>query len=103
MCIRDRWKTVAGLVLVGVGVACIIATAGAGAQKYTTDLTGNQTAGMIAGIAAVSYTHLIYMIVGIGFTCILIFALNMTSNYNVLVIALFILLIVCLLYTSCWF
>ena len=34
------------------------------------------------------------MIVGIGFTCILIFALNMTSNYNVLVIALFILLIV---------
>ena len=36
----------------------------------------------------------IYMIVGIGFTCILIFALNMTSNYNVLVIALFILLIV---------
>ncbi len=36
----------------------------------------------------------LYMIVGIGFTCILIFALNMTSNYNVLVIALFILLIV---------
>ena len=29
------WKTVAGVVLVGVGVACIIATAGAGAQKYT--------------------------------------------------------------------
>ena len=26
--------------------------AGAGAQKYTTDLTGNQTAGMIAGMAA---------------------------------------------------
>ena len=46
------WKTVAGVVLVGVGVACIIATAGAGAQKYTTDLTGNQTAGMIAGMAA---------------------------------------------------
>jgi len=45
------WKTVAGVVLVGVGVACIIATAGAGAQKYTTDLTGNQTAGMIAGMA----------------------------------------------------
>jgi len=38
--------------LVGVGVACIIATAGAGAQKYTTDLTGNQTAGMLAGMAA---------------------------------------------------
>ena len=46
------WKTVAGVVLVGVGVACIIATAGAGAQKYTTDLTGNQTAGMLAGMAA---------------------------------------------------
>ena len=46
------WKTVAGVVLVGVRVACIIATAGAGAQKYTTDLTGNQTAGMIAGMAA---------------------------------------------------
>ena len=46
------WKTVAGVVLVGVGVVCIIATAGAGAQKYTTDLTGNQTAGMIAGMAA---------------------------------------------------
>ena len=46
------WKTVAGVVLVGVGVACIIATAGAGAQKYTTDLTGNQTVGMLAGMAA---------------------------------------------------
>ena len=46
------WKTVGGVVLVGVGVACIIATAGAGAQKYTTDLTGNQTAGMLAGMAA---------------------------------------------------
>ena len=30
----------------------IATAAGAGAQKYTTDLTGNQTAGMIAGMAA---------------------------------------------------
>ena len=30
----------------------IATAAGAGAQKYTTDLTGNQTAGMLAGMAA---------------------------------------------------
>ena len=30
----------------------IATAAGAGAQKYTTDLTGNQAAGMIAGMAA---------------------------------------------------
>ena len=30
----------------------IVTAAGAGAQKYTTDLTGNQTAGMLAGMAA---------------------------------------------------
>ena len=39
--------------------------AGAGAQKITTDVTGNDTAGMVAGMVAsgvtakaVSYTHL---------------------------------------------
>ncbi|MFR3037702.1 MAG: hypothetical protein ACLTLY_02635 [Agathobacter rectalis] len=30
--------------------------AGAGAQKVTTDLTGNQTAGMLAGMAASAAT-----------------------------------------------
>ena len=30
----------------------IATAAGAGAQKYTTDLTGNQATGMIAGMAA---------------------------------------------------
>ena len=34
----------------------IATAAGAGAQKYTTDLTGNQTAGMLAGMAASAAT-----------------------------------------------
>ena len=34
----------------------ISTAAGAGAQKVTTDLTGNQTAGMLAGMAASAAT-----------------------------------------------